>query len=204
MMFVDGENLTIRAQAVAKSRGVPLSTGRYYLPDTFIWQPGITGVQKPFGHGPVHLEPFAVRAHYYTSIVGDDDRLLAVRESLRAIDFSPEVFKKPRGTEKAKGVDIALAKDLLTHANFGNYDVAILVAGDGDYLPLVQEIKRLGRVAYVMFLKESGLSTDLRLAADLFFPMDDSSSRRGASSRHERAVEQRDAADEAGTTELRS
>jgi uncharacterized LabA/DUF88 family protein len=70
-------------------------------------------------------------------------------------------------------VDIALTKDLLRHAFLGNYDVAVLVAGDGDYVPLVDEVKRLGKVVYVEFFRQSGLSNNLRLAADRFFEMDE-------------------------------
>ena len=40
--------------------------------------------------------------------------------------FPPEVFKRKREGEKAKGVDIALSKDLLSHAYLDNYDVAVL------------------------------------------------------------------------------
>ena len=40
---------------------------------------------------------------------------------------------------KAKGVDIALTTDMLSNAFLGNYDVAVLVAGDGDYVPLVEQ-----------------------------------------------------------------
>ena len=44
---------------------------------------------------------------------------------------------------RAKGVDIALTKDLLSHAFLDNYDAVVLVAGDGDYVPVVEELKRL-------------------------------------------------------------
>ena len=31
-----------------------------------------------------------------------------------------------------------------------HYDVAVLIAGDGDYVPLVEEVKSLGKVVYVL------------------------------------------------------
>jgi uncharacterized LabA/DUF88 family protein len=82
------------------------------------------------------------------------------------------VFKKVRAEEKAKGVDIALAKDFLSHAFLHNYDVAVLVAGDSDYVPLINEVKRLGKVVYVVFFQNYGLSPELHLAADMFFEME--------------------------------
>jgi uncharacterized LabA/DUF88 family protein len=45
-------------------------------------------------------------------------------------------FKKP----KEKGVDVALAADLLTFGLTNDYDVAILVSGDADYLPALKKL----------------------------------------------------------------
>jgi uncharacterized LabA/DUF88 family protein len=94
-----------------------------------------------------------------------------VRKALWDLGFHPEAFKKTKGQEKAKGVDIALSKDLLSHAFLGNYDVAVLVAGDGDYVPLIAEVKRMGKVVYVLFFSESGLNPELQLASDRFFDL---------------------------------
>ena len=82
--------------------------------------------------------------------------------------FSHRVFKKKSRDEKTKGVDIALTNDMLNHALLGNYDGAFLVAGDGDYVPLVEEVKRLGRLVFCVFFKGEGLSPKLRRACDDF------------------------------------
>jgi len=47
---------------------------------------------------------------------------------------------------------------MLSHAFLNNYDVATLIAGDADYVPLVEEVKRLGKVVYVLFFVSNGLS----------------------------------------------
>jgi len=44
-----------------------------------------------------------------------------------------------------KGVDVALACRMLSLAHHNAYDTAILVSGDADILPAVQEVRRLGR-----------------------------------------------------------
>jgi uncharacterized LabA/DUF88 family protein len=88
----------------------------------------------------------AIRSYYYTSVKGDDTAAMSVKRALRELGFHPEVFKKTREEDKAKGVDIALAKDFLSHAFLDNYDVALLIAGDGDYVPLITEVKRLGNI----------------------------------------------------------
>lgn len=174
MLFVDGENFTIRAQKLASDKGVSLNEGGHYLKNVFVWLPGIkpTLALTNAADSPIKVQDHAIRAYYYTSLAGDEPHLLAVKQALRSLGFQPEVFKKAKAQEKAKGVDIALAKDFLSHAFLGNYDVAVLIAGDGDYVPLITEVKRLGKVVYVAFFRECGLSTELHLAADMFLDME--------------------------------
>jgi len=91
----------------------------------------------------------------------------AVREQLRAIGFSA-VLVKTEKQRHAKGVDIALTTDMLSHAFRDNYDVAVLIAGDADFCPLVEEVKRLGKRVHVWFFDGNGMSPELRLVADQF------------------------------------
>lgn len=116
------------------------------------------------------VSPHAVRAYYYTSVTGDAAKLQEVNESLRKLAFEPKVFKKS-ANRKSKGVDISLTKDLLSQAFLNNYDFVVLIAGDADYLPLVEEVKRLDKILYLTFLSNR-LSDDLRLAADWFGSLD--------------------------------
>ena len=111
---------------------------------------------------------------HHSRPVGDDSRIASIREGLWEIGFHPEVFKKAKQQEKAKGVDIALAKDFLGNAFRHNYDVAFLFAGDGDYVQLVEEAKRLGKIVCVVFFSAHGLSPSLKMAADHFLPIDES------------------------------
>ena len=159
MLFVDGENLTLRAQEIAQKRGIQLEYGQYFERNVCIWIPNFDARRSLAGQAPIPIQQTAVRAFYYTSIVGDEQKILSVWK----IGFQSEVFKKDKQSTKSKGVDITLAKDFLSNAFMGNYDVAVLVAGDGDYVPMVTEVKRLGKIVYVMFFEESGLNPSLRL-----------------------------------------
>lgn len=169
MLFVDGENFTFRAQEFARQQNLTLEPGRYYLPDTFIWLPK-WGARRSLipPMAPISIEASAVRAYYYTSVVGDDQRIKSVEKSLWENGFQAKVFKKQKQQAKTKGVDIALATDFLSNAFANNYDVAVLIAGDADYIPMVNEVKRLGKLVYVVFFhgKNLGLSVDLHLASD--------------------------------------
>ena len=72
------------------------------------------------------------------------------------------------GGVNSKGVDICLATDMITHACKKNYDIAILVAGDGDYVPLVEAIKNEGCRVIVWFV-QNGLNEKLKQKSDHFW-----------------------------------
>ena len=172
MVFVDGENLTIRAQNLAKRYELKPKPGPLYRQDVFIWADG-TGFPQP-DLGIWHDQWVAgspLRSSYYTSLTGTHEEVSDVKQALWNLGFQPEVFKRNKPGQKAKGVDIALTKDMLSNAFLGNYDTAILVAGDGDYVPLVQEVKRLGKRVHVCFFPTDGLSPDLKLASDCFIDL---------------------------------
>jgi hypothetical protein len=111
MSFVDGENLTMRAQELAKAPkyNVVLQEGPFYRKDVFIWLPNcraghVLGLTIP------PIEPDATRASYYTSLTCDYPTIDVTRDALRKLGFSAEVFKRQRDGVKAKGVDIALSR----------------------------------------------------------------------------------------------
>ncbi|MGA2814405.1 MAG: NYN domain-containing protein [Candidatus Acidiferrum sp.] len=176
MLFVDGENLTIRGQEFASKNKLALTDGTYWRKDCFLWMPNPRPLQRPHcmsGEADA-LESEALRAYYYTSLVGSHDDLENTEISLRGIGFAPKVFKKPSGDRKSKGVDIALTADMLTHAFQSHFDVAILLGGDAYYCPLVNRVKSLGKQVWVWFFasKEDGLGRALWKSSDVFIPLD--------------------------------
>jgi hypothetical protein len=104
MIFVDGENFTLRGQAFAAQHNVELETGPYFMRDVFLWLRDILANWWSIGS----LRAPALRAHYYTSVVGDQAKLDSVREALWSIGFDPKVFKKDGRNDKSKGVDVTL------------------------------------------------------------------------------------------------
>lgn len=52
---------------------------------------------------------------------------------------------EPRVTLEQKGVDVALAVDILDYAHLDRFDVAVLLAGDEDFVPLVRRVESLGK-----------------------------------------------------------
>lgn len=44
-----------------------------------------------------------------------------------------------------KKVDVKIAIDLISNAYENNYDIAILISGDGDFLPVIKKLKQLNK-----------------------------------------------------------
>ncbi len=72
----------------------------------------------------------------------------------------------PSSPPYEKGIDILLATDMLTHSFKRNYDVAILVAGDNDYVSALQAVKDNGQHVEVALFGKSTTSRQLRVSAD--------------------------------------
>jgi uncharacterized LabA/DUF88 family protein len=171
MGFVDGENLTIRGQEIAKSVGINLTEGPLFRKDQFLWIPNLHALQRYGFEQPKRLD-HAERVTYYANVWGDDVKLAEIRDALWRLHFSPQVFKKTRKDEKAKGVDIALTRDMLVHAFFDHYDTAVLYSADADYIPVIEEVKRLGRRVILHSFKEA-VTPPLLHAVDAFFDLTD-------------------------------
>jgi uncharacterized LabA/DUF88 family protein len=175
MLFVDGENLTKRGQETLKTAGVQLRAGPHWRKDVYLWLPGQEASYAFFSrHGGQFLNQewrgprirSATRAYYYTSTTSDQPEWTETRLALRAMGFEPRLFRRAGGRSKA--VDVALTTDVLTLASEGRYEVAVIFAGDGDYVPLIEAVKRIGLHVVVGFFEENGLSPELRIAADQY------------------------------------
>lgn len=157
MVFVDGENLAIRYKAEL-GNSAP-ADHVVYEPDTYVWSPYISRIRGPQNY---------IRRYYYTCTTGDKLKIESTEDALQesGID-APRIFHKVRN-KRSKRVDITLATEMLTHAHRKNYDIAVLVAGDEDYVPLVEAVQNEGRQVVLWALK-NGLSTSLRKTCDHYW-----------------------------------
>lgn len=74
--------------------------------------------------------------------------------------------------DREKGIDILLATDMLQQAYVNGYDSMILVSGDGDYAPVLEEVKKMGKRVENAFL-EANRSNALRTVCDVFIELDE-------------------------------
>jgi len=61
-------------------------------------------------------------------------------------------------TYAVKGDDVRLTTDLISQAYENAYDVAVLVSGDGDFVPAIQKVQKLGKKVENAYLTISGSS----------------------------------------------
>jgi hypothetical protein len=176
MLFVDGENWTIRGRELAAAASVPLTPGPFYIPEAFLWYPGRPARKSStlFDRwlAKHELEDLAVRSYYFGTVVGDADLVNETRATIHRVGFDPRIFKKEKKTRPTKAVDISLATEMLGHAHLDHFDVGVLLAGDGDYVPLVEAVKRLGKRVWVGFFDQYA-ARELQLVPDLYFTITD-------------------------------
>ena len=157
MVFVDGENLAIRYKNLLTGNEEPHVN---HLENVYVW--------SNYLNQHNHVNCTLIRSYYYTCAKADHDRVKAIHDELIVCGITdPRVFKKS-SNNRSKRVDITLTTEVLSHAYNNNFDVAVLVAGDEDYVPLVQEIKRRGKQVALWFFND-GLSKHLKRECDLFF-----------------------------------
>lgn len=126
-----------------------------------------------------------VRMYYYNALVGkleeperfkDQDKFF---KSVAAIPYTELRLGRlvytsqwPSSPPFEKGVDVQLATDMITHAFKNNYDVAILVAGDNDYVGAIQAVKDNGKHVEVALFGQERTSRQLRDVADRVITLD--------------------------------
>lgn len=100
----------------------------------------------------------------------DDSRKL--HDRLRYLGFrvvARESYDAERHQQKE--VDVAMACEMVVHGLKGNYDVAIVVSGDRDFIPAIQHVQAAGRRVEVAAFSNS-ISEELRRAADRFYELE--------------------------------
>lgn len=119
-----------------------------------------------------------IRIYYYDAMVEENEREKRQKQRtffriLSQMDLCTIRLGRLVKTEEGyrqKGVDILMAIDVLTKAYENHYEIAILVAGDGDFVNLVKAVKDAGKRvcgAYIPNYVSDKLRESLDLRVDL-------------------------------------
>ncbi len=115
-----------------------------------------------------------LRTCFYNTLPSDDKSAKGIERfhaGLRLANRIEVRLGKTRTTPKGekdrqKQVDILLALDMYKLALSGKIDLAILLSGDGDFVPVLQAVKDEGVLTKVVYSRES-IDHELRLVADM-------------------------------------
>jgi uncharacterized LabA/DUF88 family protein len=124
------------------------------------------------------------RVTYYDALADRDED---VPEELKSfwdqVELLPDThlgFGSVRGImsdkPRQKGVDTLISVDMVVGAFAKLFDMAILIAGDADFVPALREVGRRGLRTVVAAVPGKGLAADLRRCADRFVPIAPSAS----------------------------
>ena len=182
LIFVDGENLTLRYQDMLAAGRTPLP-GNLHVPSAFIWNQAVLDANI------WNLKRIA----YYTSVVGDDPRVREVRNQIARTNFTcktgvvttplsssfttrsgqlvPFVRKKSNRSRKESICDVQLTVDVMRACYRDHAKIIWIFSGDGDFLSLFEEVIHSGKTIYVSAFS-SGLNEDIPYAVDEFLPLD--------------------------------
>ena len=173
--FVDGGHL----RATSKRLGMPLVNPRTlattigYSELIQYWQTAkwSSNPLRFVGHQDVRIG--LTRVVYYDAWP-DDGPEPNLEAYWRQVELLPDTdigFGAVRGQpRRQKRVDGLIAVDMLVGSFTSLFEVAVLVAGDADFVPIVDAVRRRG-VMVVVAAVEDSLSSELRRAADRIWPI---------------------------------
>ena len=174
LILIDGENLLFRYEAMCRNGRVPRAEV-VHSPSKYVWCNHITKLNF------IHV----LRVSYYTTFVGEDKAIDKICYEISNIRYSfdsdsethgtgtlnPHVYKKSKQSTKTKSVDINLSIDALRHTYNRTVVNVDIISGDGDYLPLVNEIMRQG-ISVGIWAFSDGCHPDLKHVPDDFTCLD--------------------------------
>ena len=107
------------------------------------------------------------------NIVDSQDRTKRLHDMLRYNGFRV-IARDSYDTQekKQKEVDVAMAVQMVVHALKDNYDVAVVVSGDRDFIPAIQEVQSAGKRVEVAAFSKSCADEMIR-QTDRFVPLDE-------------------------------
>ena len=175
MIFIDGSNLEGGAnefgtQVDCVKLVKMLSEGRK--------------LKRAYYYGSIHPNPNndAVIAEkvngkmgFYRALEYNGFKTRIIPRRKRKYDFKCEDCKHVTTEETfiEKGVDMAMALDVLSLAAANAYDVATIVSGDFDFQQVIDDVQRQGLIVEVAYFKNQGINKEMIRLADRFINLED-------------------------------
>ena len=118
-----------------------------------------------FAHKPcVELLKIPSYASYYNWLNGMKNKpyleVIEGRQEIRQINKHLKIDIKDANTftTEEKGTDINIAVQMISKAYTNAYDIAILLSGDTDYIPVVEQLHNIGKIVVLATLPHQNIS----------------------------------------------
>jgi uncharacterized LabA/DUF88 family protein len=114
---------------------------------------------------------YLVRMYYYDALheQKSSEEQTKKHEQIHAYDFfelrNGRIKDAGDGKPRQKGVDALIAIDMVSKAYENQYDIAVLLAGDDDFVDVVNAVKNTGKQVYGMYFSKH-ISDNLKNALD--------------------------------------
>jgi uncharacterized LabA/DUF88 family protein len=129
---------------------------------------GIIGAKMDYEDLVAHLvgERILVAAYVFDSCAEDDPKRKFLSR-LQRIGFRADIRNTYKSQTEQKEVDVALATRLLSCAFRDQYDTAVVISGDRDFIPAIEEVQLLGKKVEVASFRGSS-SYGMETISDVF------------------------------------
>jgi uncharacterized LabA/DUF88 family protein len=142
MVFIDGGYLRNQISNI-------------FVSDLLHYTAFIDMINSQFQSSPFYFD--LLRIYYYDALSNDPN--IIDHSYINAIKKIP-IFEDRLGTLKIshkkrnqKGVDTLIAIDLLSKSHQNQFDIAILITGDEDFVPAIDYVKNTGKLVYGIFFE---------------------------------------------------
>ncbi len=158
MIFIDGSNLYHETDRYRRGMRIDFEKLRDILSDGFDLVRTFYYASRP-GAPTSEQEGFFKKMGY----LGFKTRIKPLRESYN---------ENGRRDTREKGVDVALATDLVANGMRNAFDWALIVSGDQDYCEAIEQVQTQGLRVHVSFYRHA-MADELKLKADKFTYLDE-------------------------------
>lgn len=172
MVFIDFQNFTINKQSFYKKNSnltEPKITYPKLAEEIFksvkLYEESTLIKTFLFAHKPCEeLMKISSYKTYYSWLNGMKKKpyleVIEGRQEIRQINKNTPInIEDPSTfTTEEKGTDINVAVHMLAKAYTNAYDIAILVSGDTDYVPVIEQLHNLGKIVVLATLPHQNIS----------------------------------------------
>jgi len=157
MIFIDGSNLYHESDRFSKGLRIDFSKFREELSGGY-------DLIRTFYYASVPANPTTDQAGFFKKLgyLGYKTRIKPLREAMI----------NGRRETREKGIDVALATDLVAYGMRKAFDWATIVSGDQDFCEAIEQVQSQGLRVEVVFYRHA-MAEELKLRADRFRYIDD-------------------------------